>query len=559
MKSNRLFLAVVFLMISATGKAIEVEGPVWGVWSPENNPYWVVGEVRVPPESTLTIEPGVIVNFQGHYKFIVDSLATLLAAGSEDDSIIFTTDDPSTGWHGIRFLHSDSSSQLSFCRIEYGKATGQYSDSCGGGVFCRHSGIAISHNLITLNSAEGDGAGIYCRWSIGMVITDNVIMGNSAETGHGGGIFSEHCDDLSIINNTISGNYAGRGGAMNCVRDSNVVVSHNIVSGNNAFNSGAGIRFQNVENGLITQNLVFANWTLSLNGGNGAGIYTRNCGRDVIVSQNVVRENVAAGRGGGFFCRGARTTLINNSATGNSATYGGGLCCREYAHPILINTILWSDSSDTGQEICLLNQASDPCSLTVTYCDVQGGELGVFVDDSCVLFWEEGNIDVDPLFRNPGAGDLHLMAEYCGDPDNSPCIDAGHPDSLDSLIDCDLGLGTYRCDMGAYGGDNSGWTTGVEDDWSDNLPIPKYFLLHQNYPNPFNASTIVNYQLPLSNYVRLEIYNLLGQKVATLVDGKQKAGHKSVNWDASALSSGLYFYRLTVGDLAETRRMMLIK
>jgi hypothetical protein len=84
-------------------------------------------------------------------------------------------------------------------------------------------------------------------------------------------------------------------------------------------------------------------------------------------------------------------------------------------------------------------------------------------------------------------------------------------------------------------------------------------LLHQNYPNPFNASTIVNYQLPLSNYVRLEIYNLLGQKVATLVDGKQKAGHKSVHWDASALSSGLYFYRLTVGDLAETRRMMLIK
>jgi len=345
---------------------------------------------------------------------------------------------------------------------------------------------------------------------------------------------------------------------MNCVRDSSVVVGNNIISGNNTFNSGAGIRFQNVKDGLIAQNLVSGNWTLSEPGGNGAGIYTRNCGRDVILSGNIVTENVAAGRGGAFFCRNARTTLINNSGTGNSAAFGGGIACREYAHPMLLNSILWEDSSETGPEICLLNQASDPCTLSVSYCDVQGGELGVFVDDSCVLFWEEGNIDVDPLFRDPGAGNLHLMADYCGDPDNSPCIDAGHPDTLDSLIDCDLGLGTYHCDMGAYGGNNAGWTD-VREDPNNSSPVPAEFFLRQNYPNPFNASTIIYYQVPVHGHVKLEVYNLLGQKVRTLLDGKQRAGCGSVLWDASGVSSGIYFYRLTAEDLSETKRMLLVK
>jgi len=57
----------------------------------------------------------------------------------------------------------------------------------------------------------------------------------------------------------------------------------------------------------------------------------------------------------------------------------------------------------------------------------------------------------------------------------------------------------------------------------------------------------------------LEIYNLLGEKVATLVDGEQQAGYISVSWEASELSSGLYFYKLTAGDFTETKRMMLVR
>ena len=89
--------------------------------------------------------------------------------------------------------------------------------------------------------------------------------------------------------------------------------------------------------------------------------------------------------------------------------------------------------------------------------------------------------------------------------------------------------------------------------------VPADYALVQNYPNPFNATTTINYQLPVSNYVKLQVYNLIGEKVATLVDSKQQAGYRSVLWDASKISSGLYFYKLTAGDFTQTRRMMLVK
>jgi hypothetical protein len=89
--------------------------------------------------------------------------------------------------------------------------------------------------------------------------------------------------------------------------------------------------------------------------------------------------------------------------------------------------------------------------------------------------------------------------------------------------------------------------------------LPQEFALSGNHPNPFNASTVIQYELPRTAHVRLELYNLFGQKVATLVDSEQQAGYKSVTWDASEVSSGLYFYKLTAGDFSETKRMILVK
>jgi C1A family cysteine protease len=94
--------------------------------------------------------------------------------------------------------------------------------------------------------------------------------------------------------------------------------------------------------------------------------------------------------------------------------------------------------------------------------------------------------------------------------------------------------------------------------------LPESYSLSPNYPNPFNAQTQIEYVLPRAGRVRLEVYNILGQRVSILVDGDREAGSYVVSWDGvdelgNAVASGVYFYRMRVGDYRETRRMVLLR
>ncbi len=97
---------------------------------------------------------------------------------------------------------------------------------------------------------------------------------------------------------------------------------------------------------------------------------------------------------------------------------------------------------------------------------------------------------------------------------------------------------------------------GIED---DHILKPEAFKLYPNYPNPFNPKTMINYELPITNYVDLNIYNLLGQKVATLVSERQNAGHHQIEWEAGDLSSGVYYYMITAGEFQDVKKMLLVK
>jgi hypothetical protein len=89
--------------------------------------------------------------------------------------------------------------------------------------------------------------------------------------------------------------------------------------------------------------------------------------------------------------------------------------------------------------------------------------------------------------------------------------------------------------------------------------VPAAFELTQNYPNPFNPSTTIEYALPEAGQVRLEVFNAIGERVATLVDGLQDAGSYRSTFDASSLPSGVYLYRLTAGADVSVKRMILMK
>ncbi|MBK6506879.1 MAG: T9SS type A sorting domain-containing protein [Ignavibacteria bacterium] len=89
--------------------------------------------------------------------------------------------------------------------------------------------------------------------------------------------------------------------------------------------------------------------------------------------------------------------------------------------------------------------------------------------------------------------------------------------------------------------------------------VPESFALSQNYPNPFNPKTIINYQLRITNLVKLTVYDVLGHEVATLVNEKQSAGTYQVEFDGSGFASGVYFYKIVTEGFTDVKRMMLLK
>ncbi|NUN71345.1 MAG: T9SS type A sorting domain-containing protein [Bacteroidetes bacterium] len=89
--------------------------------------------------------------------------------------------------------------------------------------------------------------------------------------------------------------------------------------------------------------------------------------------------------------------------------------------------------------------------------------------------------------------------------------------------------------------------------------IPTVYALDQNFPNPFNPTTSITYSIPFSGLVSLKVFNVLGQEVATLVNAQQAAGYYTASFNASALSSGVYFYKIEAGNYTSVKKMMLLK
>ena len=193
-----------------------------------------------------------------------------------------------------------------------------------------------------------------------------------------------------------------------------------------------------------------------------------------------------------------------------------------------------------------------------------GGDVDFYFTNT--NFWNNGFntpegtdlLEADPLFVDAANGNYNLS-------ENSPCIDAGIIDTTGlNLPPYDV-VGNKRI----FDGSNDGISTidmGIYEYNSTPVsvkeilvPSPTKYKLAQNYPNPFNPSTVISFTLPTSQNVMLAVYNMLGEKVAELIDGDMSAGNHSVTFDASNFSSGIYIYRISTDNFASNKKMLLIK
>ncbi len=553
-------------------------GNISGNWLINGSPYLIEGEVTIPDGETLTIDPGVLVEFQGHYKFNVQG--QLLAIGTVQDSIHFTIND-TTGfyiphstdgaWDGIQFYEtpaSNDSSKIVYCRLEFSKTPSQeYTDWNGGAIYIYDfSKLLISNCLITDNRAQS-GGGICIIENSNPVLQSNKICNNitySNNYSHGGGICIRNDSSPTLINNIISNNSVtgsnNYGGGIYIGVDSEPLLLNNIIRYNSTkyYSYGGGINIFS-SNPTLMGNLIEYNHSLaySLTGG---GIHIYYDDASPILINNVIAYN--SGRfGGAISYSDANPVLINNTLANNTAIRGGAIyvyVVSSHSELTIVNSIMHNNQP---QEI-YFDSIDFNDIITITNSIIEGGQLGIVMNNGTVN-WLEGNLDSDPIFENP-LDDFHLQ-------ENSPAIGAG----IDSIeID---GTWYYSPDIDIEGIPRPSPIGSMPDIGAfENLlgePVVdindfQFSLIKSNisnYPNPFNPETTISFSIPNESEIELTVFNIKGQKIKTLARNEFAKGSHSIIWNGDddngkTISSGVYLYKLKVnGKMEAVRKCILLK
>jgi len=266
------------------------------------------------------------------------------------------------------------------------------------------------------------------------------------------------------------------------------------------------------------------------------------------------------GNGSGISCISqSEIKAINTTLYGNSSDANGGAFYFDWdSKAVIANSILWQNSP---QEIYL-----NADSIHITNSDIEGGESGIVNNNAGYINWLAGNINSDPNFVNVANNDFNLNI-------GSACENIGTDFFVfegDTMID--LSSEEYSGtapDLGAFGSNPNVSNPTVSIKEIEGVVIPERLKLFPAYPNPFNPTITIPYAIPKNGLVKISIYNIVGQKVITLVDQIQEEGVHYIVWNGinengRAASTGIYFvnfyikYNSNSSDL-ESYKIVLLK
>ncbi len=293
------------------------------------------------------------------------------------------------------------------------------SGEMGGGIYGDDCSSTLDNVVIRENAARGNGGGIYLRGQSEFTIENCLIAGNVSQTNRGGGIANFSSVQVRIRDSRIAGNTSSRDGGG--VFSQGAIFLTGVEIDSNASEEGSG--------GGLWANGTVQLLNVSLLGNSaqdaGGGMYT-NAQRPRI-ERVVCGGNVCGAYGAGFcFADDCIPNLDAATIAHNTAEEGGGgMYCSDDIDPALRNCIFWANAPN---EIEFDPDAFED-SITLNYCNLQGGEDAIITNDNGFIDWGQGNIDSDPLFADPENLDFHLT--WVNFPENdetkSTCIDAGDP------------------------------------------------------------------------------------------------------------------------------------
>jgi len=443
----------------------------------------------------------------------------------------------------------------------------------GGGIASGTHGsdhlIVIRKNIIQNNRVwtKGDNSVWNMGWAEGgamqlaynSIVEENVIESNLCQSDNGisvGGAIRICSDPINVTfqslvvleNNMIKYNQSKSvasgafGGGISCSAGNAIIKSNEIV--NNSIESqnycrGAGLYFDliNTYYARVNSNNISNNFSLSGSSNGGAiGLYQSI---DIELCNNLI-ENNSVDNGGAFYINHSQPLLIsNNTILHNTASFeGGAFYIFESSEVVVFNSIMRSDSANGLPNEIFVESGS---AFFIEYSNIKG------------LWSGDGNINADPLFDLSGPHPYALMP-------NSPCIDAGTPDTTGLCLPiCDI-IGCCRI----WDGDGDGIAVidmGAYEFGSPLVRIPQSKIENPKseitvYPNPFHSSVTIEFELLAKAPVTLQVYNHLGQMVAELANETREAGTHRINWDSANLPTGMYYCRLITAKKIHTVKII---
>ena len=319
--------------------------------------------------------------------------------------------------NGGGLYFSVSNSLIRDCIIMNNEAT-----NVGGGVcLIGDTELRMINCLISENTTDGEGGGVWCERSSAQ-LSEVTITGNSAV--HGAGIAIVSDAGLNISRCLITENSADDiGGGIYCVASYDAIIDNcNIIS--NSANSGGGVACDRSEATFhrchISENSVRQS----------GGGFDCHYNSSPLVSYCVISGNSAESHGGSVFLFDDSNPIFLNCTFHSNAAVdsSGGFYCAENSNPEVINSILWDNDQ---LEVVFMSVRSEN-SISISYSDINNGQDGIETNDNGEVHWLEGNINTDPLFTDPDEGNYHLT-EYspcidAGDPESDPDPDGTRAD-----------------------------------------------------------------------------------------------------------------------------------